>query len=140
MSKIVFWRWCGRRGPPTKISCLAFFLSIEVGLEESNQPPTQSDQHVFPTSKCVVVLVDKLSTHWRPRFPSLNPILVDDDVELSKTTTPMMMRWMAELIDARTNPSPSPSSYLFVVGHWASRQLARMEGEGGRAWAGTPRQ
>ena len=81
MSKIVFWRWCGRRGPPTKISCLAFFLSIEVGLEESNQPPTQSDQHVFPTSKCVVVLVDKLSTHWRPRFPSLNPILVDDDVE-----------------------------------------------------------
>ena len=67
--------------------------------------------------------MDKLSTHSIPRFPSLNPILVDDDVEDDDADDDAMDGGIDRCTRARTT-SPSPSSYLFVVGHWASRQQA----------------
>ena len=130
MSKIVFWRWYSRRGPPTKISCLAFFLSIEAGLEESNQPPTQWSD----ANKCAV---DKLSTHWRPRFPSLNPILVDDDVEDDDDDDDAMDGG----IDRCTHKPVAVAIVVFVCRGPLGIKAAGKDGKDvGRAWAGTPRQ
>ena len=76
--------------------------------------------------------MDKLSTHSRPRFPSLNPILVDDDVEDDDADDDAMDGGIDRCTRAQCRRRRGRICLSWATGHQGSRHGKDV----GRAWAG----